>query len=1233
MAFKKFVSYFRQLTLQTMGCVPLREIPPQLLPTGKMAIAPANSREHDHKLRAGSFLKLASLFPAVFLVMGVRHAVAAQSKPALAKIFQVGVFDRSSSEFHGGRPERPVNFVVGQSDPARDWYADQPSLLAKPSPAHAEGRSDLRMIQFSLPGAPAPVYRLHVALVLAGREIPALRVSINGKSGTFYLQSKLDSTLGGMDDAFETAYVPADVSFDFPGSYLHQGSNTISFQAIETAEPTGLPGGLNYDAIELDSGTDSHSAAMPVAKIVPTVFYQQHDGHLSEIVDVFIRHSAPAKSGSSLDLVIGSGHYSQPFDTDEDFGEEKLEFTVPEFPANTQARVSWTIEGKRRNAEQALDPEKKWTISLVPHIHLDIGYSDYQAKVATIQSRAIDEAMDFSERDPGFHFSVDGSWNLDQFLKTRSLADQQRVIAAMQKGQLSVPAQYANLLTGFPTAETLIRSLYASANFSRLHGTPFNYANITDVPSYSWSYASILASAGIKYFIAGPNGRETRAPVLLQGRLNENSPFWWEGPDGKKVLFWYSRHYWQMGILFGVPPVTAAAKQMLPLFLQQYERPGYHSSSVIVFGSQQENTDLFPQQAEFAKQWNDQYAYPRMQYSGFHDALKDIAAGFGDDIPTFSGDGGPYWEDGIISNSWLAAMERQNESRGPSAEELATLTSLVNPRMAADKEDLDRMWNNIVLMDEHTWTSHDSVSDPTSDETIQQSAVKKAYAVNASAIADFVARNSMASLADSISAGRGSLIVFNTLNWKRSGTVFCDLVHGTEILDSVTGQVVPVETVQEGHALRHVRFVARDVPATGYKVFKLRRGATDTVATKADPITQLESPYYRVQLDPETGAVRSIFDKQQQRELVNQSSPYRFGQYLYVAGGDKRPNSLLQYRLVRLPPPLEVTGAHGGRLISTTHSSDGWVAKMESADLNTPAVTTEIRLYEHDKKIEFVEDVDKQDVKTREAVYFAFPFAMDKPQFQYEIQNGVVDPAKNMYPGAGHEWFSVQHWVSVQQNGLSATVMPLDAGLVTLGDIYRGMWPDKFGDRTGTIFSFVMNNYWSTNYESGQGGHLRFRYVVTSAPSSLPSQLSRKGWEDSTPLEYDEVTNQDKASNSPRSWDGAQASFLDVQDPDLLVESWKIAEDGNGTILRLLDLGGSERTVSVQSPLLQFTKVEQTDAVERDQQSLPLIDAHGFKVKVHPHEIVTVRMISMTAAKSVDSSRVTERATHTSSKN
>ena len=258
---------------------------------------------------------------------------------------------------------------------------------------------------------------------------------------------------------------------------------------------------------------------------------------------------------------------------------------------------------------------------------------------------------------------------------------------------------------------------------------------------------------------------------------------------------------------------------------------------------------------------------------------------------------------------------------------------------------------------------------------------------------------------------------------------------------------------------------------------------------------------------------------------------------------------------------------------------------MTSQDVNTPEITTEVRLFDREKKIEFLEDVTKTKVYSKEAVYFAFPFAMKQPQFQYEIQNGVVDPAKDMYLGAGHEWFSAQHWVSVQQNGVSGTVMPLDASLVTLGDIFRGAWPEQFGKRTGTIFSYVMNNYWDTNYAAGQGGHYRFRYVVTSSPSTDAAALSAMGWEAATPLETDEITTQDKALSQPRPLKENRGSFLDVQDPDLLLETWKPAEDGHGTILRFLDLGGAARTITVHTPLLNLQEAWQTDAVERNQRS------------------------------------------------
>jgi alpha-mannosidase len=117
------------------------------------------------------------------------------------------------------------------------------------------------------------------------------------------------------------------------------------------------------------------------------------------------------------------------------------------------------------------------------------------------------------------------------------------------------------------------------------------------------------------------------------------------------------------------------------------------------------------------------------------------------------------------------------------------------------------------------------------------------------------------------------------------------------------------------------------------------------------------------------------------------------------------------------------------------------------------------------------------------------------------------------------------------------------------------------------------------------------------------------GWEESTPPEQDQIRSQDKALDLPRPLNGNEASFLTIDDPDLLLDTWKPAEDGKGTILRFIDLGGEPRTVTIHTPLLSISKIVATDAVERDQKPIVLEDTHTFKVAVRPHQIVTVRLI------------------------
>jgi hypothetical protein len=344
----------------------------------------------------------------------------------------LGVFDGASNEFAQGNPAQPVEVDADGANPAAGWYGTQPAtLIVAPSEGLEAMASAPRAIRFAIPDSPAEAYRLHVALLIESRSVPALRICIDGRCGMFYLDSPLDAHMGDSDDTFQSVHAPADVTFDFPGSYLRSGANRITFQVIEESDRVVPGANLTYDAIELDRIRASELPGPSSAAILPTVYFQRQQGSLKELVDVYIRSGERITADSNVDLTIAGSHYHKILRDDQDFGEEMVEFSIPEFSSGTSARLEWKIAGQQYRKEQKIEPQKKWTLFLVPNIHLDVGYSDYQPKVAAIQDRAMDEGMDLAERYPGFSFSVDGSWDLEEFMKTRAPADQQRAIAAM----------------------------------------------------------------------------------------------------------------------------------------------------------------------------------------------------------------------------------------------------------------------------------------------------------------------------------------------------------------------------------------------------------------------------------------------------------------------------------------------------------------------------------------------------------------------------------------------------------------------------------------------------------------------------------------------------------------------------------------------------------------------------------------------------------------------------------
>ncbi len=1137
------------------------------------------------------------LIAAFVALCAVSLRIEAAQLPGEQVVWTIGRFDNSSAEFHPGAAPTPAPvYVMGKSVPAEDWYEFQPGSLnredgARPHPLE---------IRFRLHSAPKGLYTLKVGMLVQTRRLSVLQVELNGHQGWLYQRPHWLNVPG------KKRWQDLAVA-QIPTRDLRAGENVMVLTAIdEASEESGQPdSGITYDALELDRNVEEKFDSSKISVSVhPTIFYKRKNGALVELVDVFVTGNAPSRAGR-VRLEVNHQRFAATLAPDRDFGEQRVEFWVPEFTP-TQCEVAARLGAHRSRFSMALAPAKKWTVYVLPHEHLDVGYTDYQAKVAAIHSRVVDEALGMIHANPDFRYSTDGSWVIDQFFAGRSKKDRSRLIRAVQQGRFFVPAQYANLLTGFPTAETLIRSLYPSFEFDQRYDVPFDYANDTDVPSYTWSYPSILAASGIKYFLAGCD--QTRGPMLRLSHLQERSPFWWEGPDGKKVLMWYSDSYGQVTALFGLPPRVENGTGSLPRFLQVYAPAYYKPSSILLFGAQYENSDLYPQQATFVGAWNKIYAYPELRYSGFVDAIKEIAKADGNSIPVYRGDGGPYWEDGIGADAYYAAMNRESEERALSAEKISTLSFLVNPRTRPDRAVIRRMWRNLVLYDEHTWGAAASIPSPKSEESTRQLVVKDAFAVDARNEVQYLVERGLADLADKIDDPSDTWVVFNPLSWPRSGLATGDLPKGSRLVDLTTKQTVPYQVISVSGDSERIRFWAQDVPSLGYKCYAVRPAAAPPARLESATGDVMENAYYRVVLDPQSGAVKSIFDKQLDKEVVNTASPYRFDQYAYVTGGDQPdPNSLLHSSLGLPVPKLAVYVSGAGRLVSVVRAPFGWVARLESSTFNTPRIDSEIILFNHRKEIEFINHVHKAQVFTKEGVYFAFPLAMQHPEFRYEIQNGYVDPARDQLPGAGKEWFSVQHWIAATGEGATVALVPIDAPLVTLGDIVRGVWPIEFGRRKGTIFSYIMNNYWFTNYRAAQGGNFTFRYVLTSARAFQPAALSRLGWSAMTPFEVDDIISNDKAVTSPEPLSAAENSFVTVQSPNVVLTTWKRAENQQGTVMRFLEVAGQQDDVTVQIPRMQIQRVWLCDAMERDRKPLPA-SAHQFSFVARPFQIVTVRL-------------------------
>ena len=144
-----------------------------------------------------------------------------------------------------------------------------------------------------------------------------------------------------------------------------------------------------------------------------------------------------------------------------------------------------------------------------------------------------------------FRWQAEGLWAVESFLEQATEAERREFAEAVKRGDLELPANLTNVLTGLCHPEELARWTDASRRLKRRYGIETSpVAMHTDIPGLAWPTVAALAQAGVRYFSSGPNYMPNLKPDggdRIGSTLVEHGdrPFWWVSPSGReRLLMW-----------------------------------------------------------------------------------------------------------------------------------------------------------------------------------------------------------------------------------------------------------------------------------------------------------------------------------------------------------------------------------------------------------------------------------------------------------------------------------------------------------------------------------------------------------------------------------------------------------------------------------------------------------------------------------------------------------------------
>jgi len=828
-------------------------------------------------------------------------------------------------------------------------------------------------------------------------------------------------------------------------------------------------------------------------------------------------------------------------------------------------------------AEAASGDADSRTFHIMPHSHIDVEWYWTFATGREWTKEILDQALRLLRRDPEFRFSQDQVLLLQSYWESLDAEGRSFLRQMVREGRFAVlGGTYVQPEVAEPSGESLVRQILLGQQ---------------------WLMKTLGVGARCGWFI-DTFGQIPQLPQILRRAGYETYVFWrdippdypietlpadflCESPDGSRLL----THWMAGGYSTGEMQVRAVAQhsrtsQVLLPFGSDVSRPTQDSSAM---------------RQEMEGRLNRAGVHgPRFRIStavDYIESLRNVAR----DLPVIRLDFNPPFRAQDLRGTYdnriaLKQANRAAEQALYSAEFLSAAARLLG-RDSVEPA-FQPLWEKLLFTH-----FHDIIGGSHADPIFLASMERLQTVRDA---AQRIGRDQLGNIVPHGSPAGDWLVVYNTLSVPRSEVCCLHLPDDgagaggpPSLVDaqgrSVASHTVPAADARAGSRERTLEFVAQDVPAAGYRAYRLVPGRrVPATARRRMGSHFVENDYFRLEWDPMDGDLVRLQDRRQGCDLF--AGPGN----VIVAAREKNPD---------MEGNLHLTGeewrSSGQPTLAISSTQDAVAMRLRAgtrfADF---LLEREVILYHALPRIDFrttVRDFTGGDLLLKVAFAPRLDWRRVQPVYQTPF-------AATPRP-AGH--FAAYTWVDCSDG---------DAGLALLNRGTPGYWIGdgkmelvllrSFAHYTGYQRSGLRKHVpgfeqsTQTEFAREHGTH-EFEYaLLPHAGDWRSASASVHGQSYNTPL----VT----LAGLSRGVRRRSGESLLSAGPDFLVTALKRAEDGEGWILRGYETRGEAHAVGIRLPRL-IQRVRKASLLEEAEETLPLHD-QGVRFECRPHEIVTLRL-------------------------